>query len=383
VAPAALALVAIATIVTVFHLLPTEVTAVLPRRETVIRTLVLTGRVRASARTRVGATVTGTVREVRVREGDHVARGALLLTLDDAPAMATLAQARAALAAADARARATADQAALAAAQAERDLSRARALFAQGAIAARDLELAEHTAASARLELDAASARTADARGAPAVLADIARARAAVAAAEAQVALARIAAPAGATVLARDAEPGDLVVPGRVLFDLALDGPTELVAYPREENLAALRPGATAVASADAFPRSRFDARVTSIAPMIDPAQGTVEIRLAVRNPPSYLRADMTVSINVDVARRDSALVLPVDHVGNATGAAPWVLVERDGRAERRPVRLGILGDGVVEILAGLHDGEGVLPMTVDPGKRVRVAVVGSRARVP
>lgn len=370
--PAVVVVAAIGIAVTAARLRPTEAAAVVVRRGAIARTLVITGRVRAPARARIGATVTGTVREVRVREGDHVARGAPLLALDDAPAAAALAQARAALASTEARARSVADQAALTANQAERDLARARALYAQGAISERDLEVAEHAAIVARSELEVAQARTRADGTAPPALAEIARARAAVAAAQAQLALTRISAPAGATVLTRDVEPGDLVVPGRVLLDLALDGATELVAYPREENLAELQRGARAVASADAFPTRTFAAHVTSLAPVIDPGQGTVEIRLAVPDPPSYLRADMTVSINVEVARHDTTLVLPLDRVGDAGGAAPWVVVERDGRAERRSVRIGLQGDGAVEILSGLREGERVLPATIASGKRVR-----------
>lgn len=371
--PAVLAAVAIGIVITAARLRPTEAAAVVVRRGVIAPTLVLTGRVRAPARARSGASVTGTVRDVRAREGDHVPRGAVLLSLEDAPAAAALAQARAALASAEARARSTADQAALTASQADHDLERARSLFAQGAISARELEVAEHAASVARSELEVAQARTRMDGAAPAPLAEIARARAAVSAAEAQLALTRITAPAAATVLTRDVEPGDAVVPGRVLFDLALDGATQLVAYPREENLAFLQPGARAVASADAFPTHTFAARVATVAPVIDPGQGTVEIRFAVPDPPSYLRADMTVSINVDLARHDTALVLPLDRVGDASGASPWVVVERDGRAERRRVRLGLQGDGAVEILAGLRDGERVLPATIDAGKRVHV----------
>jgi HlyD family secretion protein len=170
---------------------------------------------------------------------------------------------------------------------------------------------------------------------------------------------------------------------GRMLFDVALDGATELVAYPREENLAELRPGARAVAGAAAVPTQSFAARRASVAPVVDPGQGTVEIRLAVPAPPSYLRADMTVSINIEVARHDAAIVLPFDRVGDASGGAPWVVVERDGRAERRSVRLGLQGDGAVEILSGIREGERVLPATVPPSARVRVRELPDSAGAP
>jgi HlyD family secretion protein len=376
----ALAVVTLGVVLTVRRPGSTEAAVIVVRRGTVARTLVLAGRVRAPARARVGASITGVVREVRARAGDHVVRGAILAGLDDASAVAALAQARATFAAAAAQARSTAEQATLAANQADRDLRRSRALFAQGAISARDLELSERAAAVARSEREVAQTQARSDEASPPALAEVARARAAVAAAAAQLALMRIIAPSAATVLSRDVEPGDVVVPGRVLFDLALDGETELLAYPREENLAELEVGALAVASADAFPEQTFTARVTLLAPVVDPAQGTVEIRLRVLEPPTYLRADMTVSINVEIARHDSALVLPLDHVRDAGGEAPWVVVERDGRAERRSVRVGLRGDGAVEILGGVREGERVLPVTVKPGDRVRVRYAGAAA---
>lgn len=263
------------------------------------RMLALTGRVRVFARPQLGLSVAGSVREVLVREGDRVARGQLLVQLEDAQAQAALAQARAALVAAQVRAASTADQAELAYTQASRDLDRARALHARGVISTRDFELAERAATVAKSELDVARARVP--AGTTTALAEVSRARAAVDEASATLALMRLTAPASGTVLVRHVERGSAVVPGQALLDIALDGPTELVGYAREEDLAALRVGALARASADAFPDSSFAARVNWIAPVVDPAQGTVEVRFAVPKPPLYLRPDMTVSINIEL----------------------------------------------------------------------------------
>lgn len=354
----------------VWRLVPARVSATTVARRDVARTLVLTGRVRPPARSRLGASISGTVREVLVREGDHVSRGQLLLRIDDAQAAAHVAQASAALAQAEAQARSTVVQAERAFGQAERDLARARTLLAQGAISTREAEVAERTAGDARTALDAARTRAA---GAEAPLAEIARARGALAVARSELALTRLTAPAAALVLARDAEPGDAVMPGQVLLELSFDGPTELVALAREENLGELKPGMAAVASADAYPSQSFPAYVSRLAPVVDRAQGTVEVRLAVPDPPPYLRADMTVSINVEVARRAGALVVPRDLVRDAGTGAPWVTVANDGRAVRRAVRLGIVGERDVEIVSGVGEGDRVLPADVEPGARVRL----------
>lgn len=162
-------------------------------------------------------------------------------------------------------------------------------------------------------------------------------------------------------------------MPGQVLLELALDGATELVAFTREENLAGLVAGSSAVASADAFPDSTFTARVSRVAPVVDPAQGTVEVRFAVPEPPNYLRIDMTISVNVETERRAAALVVPSGLIGGIGSASPWVMLARDGRAVRQPVQPGARGERDVEILRGLTEADSVLPVTTRPGRRVKV----------
>ena len=353
-------------------MLPSRVEGTPVVRQDVARWLVLTGRVRPPARPLVGATVGGTVREVAVREGDSVRAGQLLARLDDAQAAAAVAEARAALAGTRADARADAERAERALEQAERDLARSRQLHDAGAISSRDLEQAARTAADARAAWQAASARASD-RGSD-VLAEVARARAALEAAEARLALTRLTAPAAGTVVARRVDPGDAVTPGQVLIELALHGRTEIVAFASEETLGELRTGAPGVVSADAYPDETFDARIAWIAPAVDPSQGTIEVRLDVPEPPAYLLPDMTVSVNVEVARREAALVVPGDAVRGAGTDSAWVLVALDGRATRRSVRVGIVSDAGVEITDGLSEGDVVLPASVEPGARVRVA---------
>ena len=365
--------VVVAVVVAVRRLTPERVAATAVMRRDVARTLVLTGRVRPRSRPRVGSNLAGTVREVLVHEGEHVAPGQLLLRLDDAPQRAALAQAQAAFASARGSAQSAVDVAERAAQSARRDAERARALFSQGAISLREQEEADQRAANAEAELAAAGARSG---GSPRdALAEVARARAAVDAAQAQLALTSVRASTPGTVLTRNVEPGDAVLPGKILLEMALDGATELVAFAREENLADLAVGARAVASADAFPDSTFAARLSWLAPVVDPAQGTVEARFSVADPPRYLRADMTISVNVDVERRAGALVVPRLLIGDIGTAEPWVVVARAGRAERRQVQLGTKGERDVEILAGLTADDRVLPADATPGSRVRVVV--------
>jgi len=174
-------------------------------------------------------------------------------------------------------------------------------------------------------------------------------------------------------VLDRTVEPGDIAQPGRVLIILALDGPVRLVAPIDEKNLAVLKPGQRARVSADAFPGTRFDAVLDTLSPGVDIQRGTVEAKLAVASPPPFLRSDMTVSIDIAVADKERALVVPAGALRDPAAPEPSVLVIRDGVAARVGVRTGARTSDQVEILAGLRDGERVI---VDPavaaGDRVR-----------
>jgi HlyD family secretion protein len=203
----------------------------------------------------------------------------------------------------------------------------------------------------------------------------VAAARAALQSAEARLAYTRIVSPGPGVVLTRAVEPGDAVQPGRVLMELALEAAAMLSVVPDEKNLARLTVGQRALASADAFPAERFSARTTYVSPVVDPAQGTVEVRLTVDSAPAYLRPDMTVSVDIEVARRDTTLVVPLEAVHVPLSPAPWVYVIRDRKVVRQAIRLGARGTLLAEVLDGLGDGEAVVPVSnrsVAEGQRAR-----------
>ncbi|HSN92791.1 MAG TPA: efflux RND transporter periplasmic adaptor subunit [Anaeromyxobacteraceae bacterium] len=347
-----------------------------------VQRVVATGRVTPLARVDLASLVPGRVEAVEAREGDRVAAGQVLVRLEDAEARAAVSQAEGRLA--EARARldqvggAGSKQAELRAAQAARDLERARDLFGAGSASRAELDEAEKALELARSQQESAAALASSASRSGAefrlAAAVLRQAQGALAAAEARLSQTRIGAPGPGVVLGRKAEPGDVVAAGETVLVLALDGETLLTADLDERNLALLRVGQEATAVADAFPDRPFRAAVSRVAPAVDPARGTVEVRLRVPEPPGFLRPDLTVSVNVDVGRREQAVVVPADAVRDASGT-PWVLVLVNGRAARREVRLGLRGEAMVEIAEGLAPGEAVVPAAaraVGPGQRVR-----------
>ncbi len=358
-------------------------------RTGIVQSVVATGRLNAPARMDIGAEVTATVLEVRVREGDRVKAGDVLLRLSDAEARAALQQARAALLEARGRATQQATVAAPVASQAvvqaeaaftsaEREHQRARDLVAQGFFSQQKLDDARRALDTARSALQSARVQSQanQPSGVERVLAAsrVDQAAAAVGMAEARLARLAITSPVDAIVLTRTVEPGSMAQPGHVLLTLAAQGGIRIDANVDEKNLRLLTPGMAARAVADAYPGQSFDARLSYIAPAVDPQRGTVEVRLAVPKPPVFLRPDMTVSVELVGGTKAQALVLPSGAVHDADREAPWVLALQGGRAVRVPIKLGLRGIGSVEIVAGLKEGDEVIPQT-------EKAVAGDRVR--
>lgn len=355
-----------------------------------VRTLQFSARVATASRVDVGSTLTGRVLEVAVAQGAQVKAGDVLVRLESAELRAALAQAQASQRQAAARldglrtSGRSAVQAGVAQAEsvrlaAQAELLRTQDLVAKGFVSQARLDEALRALAVAQAQLASARAQSA-ANAEPGTDVAQAQAQLALATAAAQAAMARLGeavltAPADARVLARMAEPGQIVQPGRALLSLALAGPLQLVAQVDERFLQQLQPGQPASVLADAYPTQRFAARVLSIAPLVDAQRGAVEVKFSLpQAPPAFLREDMTLSLEVETARRAQALVVPVAALRGDDPAATDVWLARDGRVEARKVRLGLRTLESVEVLEGLSAGDTVLVgMAPPPGQRVRV----------
>ena len=354
------------------------------------QTVVASGRVETPHRVELGVQIAGTVLRVPVVEGQTVAAGTPLIELEASELRAATAQAEHEVQQAHARLRQLREVQAPGAEQtlreaqarletAQRALARSQELLSQRFISQAALDEAERTERVARAQMTAAQQQLASAQpaGSDSALAQatLARAEAAADAAQARLRYALISAPLAGTLITRNVEPGAAVQPGKVLMVLSPAGQTQLVVQIDERNLRLLHLGQPALASADAYPDERFAAELSYINPGIDAGRGAVEVKLQVPDPPAYLRQDMTVSIDIEVAQRAQAVLVPVNALHDADTAAPWVL-KVDGRhARRQAVQLGLRSNGVAEVLQGLQAGDRVVPAaakTVGDGARIR-----------
>ncbi|MBX3128050.1 MAG: efflux RND transporter periplasmic adaptor subunit [Polyangiaceae bacterium] len=372
------------------------VAVVVPVRGAVTQTVVSSGRVLPPAEINIGALVVSTVREVYVKEGDPVTVGQVLVQLDDRELRAALDQAQAAVGQARAgryeiaklsgpEAQANLSRAEASLVQAKSKLKTSEGLFAGGAGTRGEVDDARTALHVAQAQHDAAQLQLQATKGSGSrsvmAAAAVAAAKAQVAVVEAQLARARIVSPVDGVVLERHLEPGDAVVAGSRMLLLSRTGETRLLIEPDERNLALLALGQEATASAEAFPKERFDAVLRYIAPAVDPLRGTVEVHLHVPTPPAYLRPHMTVSVEIEVGRRDEVLTVPRGAVRELAGASPHVFVVVEGKAVRVDVELGAAGDERVEIASGLEETARVVdtpPPDLAPGDRVRTSKGGT-----
>ena len=355
-----------------------------------VQTVVATGRIESPHRVELGVQITGTVKAVPVSEGQTVKATQALIELEDAELAASAKQADLAVAQAQAKLRqlrevqAPLAEQALRQAQvnqdtAARSLQRTQELFNKGFIgqAALDESVRAEQVMRSQLKMAQQQLSSAHAGGSDMAVAEstLSQAQAGAELARAKLRYTQVLAPVDGTLIARNVERGDTVQPGKVLMVLSPDGETQLVVQIDEKHLNLLKIGQTAWVSTDAYPDQRFTAELMYINPGVDAQRGSVEVKLRVPEPPAYLRQDMTVSVDIEVAKRHQAVLVPTEAVHSLDSNEPWVMKIVSGKTARTPIRLGLRSQGMCEVLDGLRVGDEVLAnanLAVNDKARVR-----------
>jgi HlyD family secretion protein len=361
-----------------------------------VQTVVATGHVEAPFRINIGSQITGVVTDVPVAEGQTVKAGDTLIVLDNREARAAVIQAESVVAQAEARMRQMREltlpsaeealrQAQATLVNAQQAYDRAAKLAASGSGTRAALDDATRALDVARAQVRAAEFQVYTSRpgGSDYVMAEtqLNQARASLVSAQSRLSYTIITAPRDGILISRDVERGNVVQPSNVLMKLSPSGDTELVVQIDEKNLGLIAIGQKALASADAFPRDTFPVEVIYINPGVDLQRASVEVKLRAHEPPSYVRQDMTVSVDIEVARHPGTLVVPAETLRGTNGDKPWVMKVDNGHAVRQPVTVGIVSAGKAEILSGLTAGDLVVPatVTVKEGARIRARVASNR----
>lgn len=309
------------------------VTAPVDARDAVDR-LVLLGDVQGQVEVRVVPQVPERIRVLHVREGDVVAAGDPIATLEADLSSSDLAQAGAALSAAEV------DRDRLGA-----EVARARTLIRSGAISEAQLETLE------------ASLRASEAQ--------VTQLRAGRRAAGVRRAMTVVRAPHDGVVAQLVVEEGDVVGPGVPIASVVQMDRVEVVMRVVESDYVRLATGM----EVDVAPTARDDVRrrgtITHVAPVIDRLTRTAAVEVTLDNPDHLLRPGMVAEVSIELERRPDVLMVPSRAVVMTTRtdddreAAVFV---RDGpHARRHPVRLGRRYGSDVEIEWGVEAGDEVV----------------------
>ena len=334
--------------------------------EPLVETAPVFGRLVSRMRGSVAAQTVGAVTEMRVQVGDRVAKGDVLAVLD-IEKLTSERDARAATADAVA-ARAVAAGARLE--RVEQEIARYEKLRRSAAFSKARFQDKEQERAWLRSELDAARAQ-------------LVQARAGLALAEMDLARGTVRAPYDGVVTALHTEIGSYLKEGGAVVALVNDRKLEIEADVPAARIAALAPGAEVVLLLPDGTKHR--ARVRAVVP---DENAMTRTRL-VRFTPDFgqtavpLAANAAATVVLPVGDAAPALTVHKDAIVRQ-GQQALVFVAKEGKADRRRVRLGRASGARFEVLDGLAEGDLAI---VRGNERLRpgqpVLVPGAKAAKP
>ena len=219
----------------------------------------------AESQVQVFAEAARKVIDLRVEEGNRVAKGQVLLRLQDDEQRTNLAKVASQLA------------------KAQREYERQQKLFAEQLISEQAFSAATYDLEQLRLADDEAKR---------------------------QLSYTEVKAPIAGTVTRRLVSLGDFVTVNQPLFEIVDFGSIVARVYVPEKEMPRLAVGVPARLSAPALGGERFPGKIDRLAPVVDPKSGTVKVTVAIPER-SGLKPGMYVDVELVTAVRDDALLVP------------------------------------------------------------------------
>jgi HlyD family secretion protein len=348
-------------------------------REVLLNTISTNGKVEPEVNYQFYSPISTTVKAVYVQAGDKVPAGKLLMVLDDTDARAREATAesgvKAAQAALDAvthngnqeqRQMAAGDiaRARLERDQAQRDLNALTKLNSNGAASASEVSAARQRLQTAEASLHA-SEQSGSNRYSPS---EVARAQAALADAEANLASARkivaqtqIHAPLAGTVYSIDAARTEYAEQGKLLLQIADLSSERVRAYFDEPDIGRLEAGQKILIKWDAKPGKEWHGHIERV-PTTVITYGTRNVgvvQVTVEDEDGNLLPDTNVNVTVTTSSEQNALSIPREALFSSNGK-PYVFKVVNNKLVRTPVVTSIVNLTRVAIVSGINEGDWV-----------------------
>ncbi|HUU24474.1 MAG TPA: efflux RND transporter periplasmic adaptor subunit [Methyloceanibacter sp.] len=313
------------------------------------------GRTEASQRVDVRARVSGTLLKRPFEEGAEVKEGAVLFEIDPAEFDADLLSAEAKLAKAQASLE-----------ENDRSLARYEVLLKREAASEAQYDIAKSKADQSRADVSAAQA-------------DVERAKL-------DLSYATITSPIAGRSGISDVDVGNIIGPDSGVLVTVLDLDPIYVLFSVGERQYLNFMEASKAGTAEKFtPQIRLandklyesPGKVEVVDNKVDPATGTINVRLTFPNPNHLLVPGQYVSVLLTGATPERRIVIPQVAVQENQAGSFVLIVDSEGRVEARPVKMGErVGVGVI-VLDGLTEGETLVVegiQKVRPGAEVQTA---------
>ncbi len=305
----------------------------------------------------------GRLQDLSVRLGDRVSRGQRIAKIEDFEIVEQVKQAEAAAEVSLATIRQREADLQLA----ETNVERSRSLFERQLLPKQTLDDNEARYQAALAQLDLARAQNTQSK---------ARLD------ELRINLANtvITSPVNGFVAKRNVDPGAFVSQQTPVADVVDITRVRLVANVVEKDLKELTTGNNARVQVDAFPGETFAGRIARVSPVLDPATRTAPIEIEIPNPEYRLKPGMYARVGITTRTKKEALVLPATAVVDL-GGRRGVFQLQNETAVFKTVQVGTEQGSVVEILAGLAEGDEVISTGAGALRDGdRVALPGGRA---
>lgn len=240
---------------------------------------------------------------------------------------------------------------------------RAAALRARGEAKLKSVDLSVATKATKVLKSQADALRLS--RGALLAIANVepAQQRETTGAADDQpINLVRLLAPADGVVIKREANPGQWTTAGERLLAIADYSVVQIEGEIPES----LLPRITGRVSDTVRIRTATDdtlvleGTIKFISPVLDEVKRTAHLLVSAPNSNARLREGMFVYVTIVVRREEMAVVVPTSALVE-DGPVHFVFVKTGDVYQKQDIDPGIMGDEVVEVLAGLAPGDVVV----------------------
>lgn len=173
------------------------------------------------------------------------------------------------------------------------------------------------------------------------------------------------------------AEAGQVVAAGQTVITIVQDGEREVEISIPENRIEELRKAGQMKVTFWALPTVSVDGVVREISPMADAVSRTYKVRVSLLNAPPEVKLGMTAAVVVtNMGNQQVAAYIPLTAIYQS-GDIPGVWVVNQEQVTLRTVKIGALGDGKVQVLEGLQNGDIIVTAGVHKlkeGQKVRIA---------